>query len=146
MEAVRMTKTPLDLVKWYYRSLVPGERQNLMEILDPQFILELQEGFPGARPCYVGLQSYLEDFLELIYGSIDLEFIPEEFLESGNRVVATGRMKGRGIRSGAPFDVGFVHLWRANDRQLVWARFFVDTAILRDVIATVPSSTSPQSP
>ena len=141
-----MTKTPLDLVKWYYRSLVPGERQNLMDILDPQFILELQEGFPGARPCYVGLQAYLEDFLELIYGSIDLEFIPEEFLESGTRVVATGRMKGRGIRSGAPFDVGFVHLWKANDRQLVGARFFVDTAILRDVIATVPSSTSPQSP
>lgn len=134
-----MTLTATQLARSYYESLAPGRRQNLMEILDPNVVLEIQAGFPGARPCYTGIKEYLEDFLELIYGSIDLEFIPEEFLESGSRVVAVGRMKGRAIPSGAPFDTPFVHVWTSDGRHLSRARFFTDTAILRDAIAARPA-------
>lgn len=134
-----MDPTAVELVKCYYRSLAPGRRQNLMEILDSRFLLEIQEGFPGARPSYAGIRSYFEEFLEAIYGSIELEFIPEEFLSAGSRVVATGRMKGRGVVSGVPFDVPFVHLWTAEGRTLSHARFFADTAVLRDAVAGHPA-------
>ena len=126
--------TPVDLVKRYYASLAPGQRAGLMNLLDPNFVLEMQEGFPGAHPRYTGVKEYLENFLELIYGSIELEFIPEDFLDTGMRVVTMGRMKGKATRSGAPFDIPFVHVWTANERHLTRARFFTDTAILRDAI------------
>lgn len=45
-----MAMTAIDLVKRYYGSLAPGRRGNLMAILDPNVVLEIQEGFPGARP------------------------------------------------------------------------------------------------
>src|SRR5262245_6461903 len=138
-----MTMSAVELVNRYYRSLAPGQRQNLMQILDPNFDLELQEGFPGARPHYRGIKAYVEDFLGLIYGSIELEFIPEEFLESGTRVVAMGRMKGRGTTSGIPFDTPFVHVWTSNGRHLSHSRFFTDTAILRDAI---DGRTAPKGP
>lgn len=75
----------------------------------------------------------------MIYGSIELEFIPEELLETGTRVIALGRMKGRAVQSGVPFDVPFVHLWTSNGKQLSHARFFTDTGILRDAIAGHPA-------
>ena len=130
-----MTVSAVELVNRYYASLAPGRRPTLYEILDPGVVIELQEGFPGARPRYVGIKEYVGDFLDLIYGSIDLEFVPEEFLDAGTRVVTMGRMKGRSIPSGVPFDTSFVHVWTTNGRQLSHARFFTDTAIFRDAIA-----------
>ncbi|HZE99028.1 MAG TPA: hypothetical protein VE981_18630 [Planctomycetota bacterium] len=130
-----MSMSGTELVRSYYGSLAPGKRLNLHEILDPGVVIELQAGFPGARPRYEGLKQYLVDFLELIYGSVEMEFLPEEFLEVGTRVVATGRMKGRSVSSGVPFDIPFVHLWTSNGRQLTHARLFTDTAILSDAIA-----------
>ncbi|HEV3029782.1 MAG TPA: hypothetical protein VG457_19540, partial [Planctomycetota bacterium] len=66
-----MTTNAVDLVKRYYGSLAPGQRTNLLDILDPDIVLEFQEGFPGGRPRYRSIKEYLEDFLELIYGAID---------------------------------------------------------------------------
>jgi ketosteroid isomerase-like protein len=130
-----MPQTAVDLVKRYYSSLAPGRRQSLIDILDPNFVLEFQEGFPGGRPRYKGIKEYVEDFLELIYGSMELEFVPEEYLECGQRTVVTGRMKGRGTSSGNSFDTPFAHLWTSNGRHLSHVRFFADTGILRDAIA-----------
>ena len=137
-----MAVTAVELVKHYYASLAPGRRQDLVSILDPGFVLELQEGFPGARPSYRGMKSYFEDFLELIYGSIVFEFLPEDFLECGAQVVTTGRMKGQAIPSAVAFDIPFVHIWTSNGRTLSHARFFSDTALLRDAIDGRPTSSS----
>jgi ketosteroid isomerase-like protein len=137
-----MAVTAIELVKQYYGSLAPGRRHDLASILDPGFVLELQEGFPGARPSYRGMKSYFEDFLELIYGSIVFEFHPEEFLECGAQVVVTGRMKGQAIASAVAFNIPFVHIWTANARNLTHARFFSDTALLRDAIDGHPTSSS----
>jgi len=135
-----MTTAPIELVKRYYESLAPGRRQNLVSILDSEFVLEIQEGFPGAHPRYTGFKSYFEDFLELIYGSIVFEFVPEDFLECGTHVVTTGRMKGQAIPSDISFDIPFVHIWTSNGAHLSHARFFTDTAVLRDAIGGHPAS------
>ena|SRR5258706_439080 len=137
-----MAVTAVELVKHYYNSLAPGRRHDLASILDPEFILELQEGFPGAQPRYRGMKAYFEDFLELIYGSIVFEFLPEDFLECGAQVVTTGRMKGQAIPSAVAFDIPFVHIWTSNGRNLSHARFFSDTALLRDAIDGRPTSSS----
>jgi ketosteroid isomerase-like protein len=130
-----MNLTPLETVRSFYNSLAPGRRQILMELLDPNVRLEIQEGYPGTRRNYVGLKAYLEDFLYAVYGTFDLSLIPEEFLESGARVVTVGRQKGRAILTGSPVDVAFVHIWTVQLGRLVQGRMFTDTAILRDALA-----------
>lgn len=136
-----MSLSPVELVKSYYDSQAPGKRQCLMELLDPNIVLELPEGFPGSRARYAGLRTYLEDFLELVYGALDGEFFPDKYLEAGTRVVVTGVMKGRAISSGIPFVVPFAALWTVKGRTLLHARFFTDTAILSDAIASRPTRT-----
>jgi ketosteroid isomerase-like protein len=134
-----MNLTPLELVRSYYNSLAPGRRQLLMEFLDPMVVLEIPEGFPGTRRTYGGIRAYIEDFLYALYGSFELELIPEEFLLSGTRVVTVGRQKGRALRTGIPVDVPFVHIWTVQGGRLVHARMFTDTAILRDAIVGHPA-------
>ncbi|HKR55990.1 MAG TPA: nuclear transport factor 2 family protein [Gemmatimonadales bacterium] len=129
-----MTITTVQLTKRYYGSLEPGRRQNLLEILDPHFVLELQEGLSAGRLHFVGIRQYFEDFLDFLYADVELELLPEEFIESGARAVVTGRMRGRAIRTGAAFDIPFVHVWLASGRHLSHARFFTDTAILKEAI------------
>jgi ketosteroid isomerase-like protein len=135
-----MDMMPQEIVRRYYASLAPGRRQDLMEFLDPQVVLDIQEGFPGARTRYVGHRAYVDDFLYSFYGSFDVELHAEEFLECGARVVAEGRMKGRAIATSIPVDVPFVHIWTVYSGRMVGARMFTDTAVLRDAVTGHPVS------
>lgn len=131
--------TAVDLAKCYYASQAPGFRQNLMEILDPEIEVEVQQGFPGGRPQYHGLKEYFEDFLDVVYGQVELEFQPEEYLECEPHAVVIGRIRGRATGSGVCFDVPFVHLWTSDGRHLSSVRYFTDTAVLRDAVAGLPA-------
>lgn len=135
-----MDMTPQETVQRYYASLAPGRRQDLMELLDPQVVIDLQEGFPGARSRYVGLKAYIEEFLYSFYGSFDLDILAEEFLECGARVVAEGRMKGRAVATGIPINVPFVHVWTVYGGHMVSAHMFTDTAVLRDAVTARPAA------
>ena len=125
-----MRLTPLEAVRRYYESLAPGHRQNLMSLLDPGVVLEVPEGLPGIGGTYVGLKAYVEDFLLNVYGAFDLRFDAQEFLESGERVVALGRCAGTAVATGLPFDVPFAHVWTVRDGWLVQVRMFTDTAAM----------------
>jgi ketosteroid isomerase-like protein len=106
----------------------------LPELLDSEFVLEIQEGFPGTVRRYVGLKAYIEEFLYALYGEFDFELIPEEFLESGDRVVTLGHQRGKAVRTEIPFDVPFVHVWTIRNGRMVHARMFTDTALFRDAL------------
>jgi ketosteroid isomerase-like protein len=134
-----MTRTPLETVKGYYASLAPGRRQNLMELLHPDVVLEIQDGMPGTRPCYVGMKAYVEEFLFDLYGEFELDLVPEEFFQAGRHVVALGRQKGRAVRSGLAYDVRFSHVWSVTDGKVTHARMFADTAVLRDAVLGLPA-------
>ena len=125
-----MTMTPLETVKAYYDSLAPGRRQLLQELLDPNVVVELPEGMPGARRSYMGMKAYLEEFLFDIYGMFEVQFVPEEFFEAGNRVVALGLQKGRAIRTGTHYDVAFAHVWHVRHGRVTHVRMLTDTATL----------------
>ncbi len=138
-----MNKTALETVRSYYDSLAPGRRQNLMEILDPDVVLEIQEGMPGTRPSYTGIKAYMEEFLFDVYAEFEVELVPEEFFHSGRHVAALGRQKGRAVRSGIAYDVRFSHIWMVSTGKATQVRMFTDTAVLRDAVAGVPSPARP---
>ena len=125
-----MHLTPLEAVKAYYASLAIGHRHLLMALLDPHVVLEIPEGLPGVGGRYEGLKAYTEDFLYNLYGAFDLRFTADEFLESGERVVALGRSAGTALATGVAVDVPFAHVWTVRDGRLVHARMFTDTAKL----------------
>jgi len=125
-----MNLTPIDAVRCYYRSLTPGRRADLMELLDSRLVLEVPDGFPGGGGTYVGLKAYLEDFLYNFYGTFDLETAPSEFLDAGDTVVALGHHRGHALSTGIAVDVPFAHVWTVHEGRLVRGRMFTDTATL----------------
>lgn len=138
-----MSMTPLETVKSYYQSLAPGRRQLLQELLDPHVVLEIPEGMPGTRRSYVGMKAYLQEFLFDIFGMFEVEFFPEEFLESGNRVAVVGLQKGKAIRTGIHYDVAFAHLWHVRNGRVTHIRMFTDTAALAKAAAGLSAPAHP---
>jgi uncharacterized protein len=141
-----MRLTPLEAVRCFYESLVPGSRQTLQALLDPHIVLEVPEGLPGVGGTYTGLRAYEDDFLYNLYGAFDLHFSAEEFLGSGERVVALGRSKGVALATGVTVDVPFAHVWTVHDGRLVHGRMFTDTAALCKATRQVQVQVQGQSP
>jgi len=125
-----MDLTPLEAVRRYYQSLEPGRRADLMDLLDPHFVLELPPGLMGCAATYHGLKEYIQDFLFAFYGYFDVQLIPEEFVASGERVVAMGRMEGQALPRGTPVSVAFAHAWTVRRGVIIHCRMYADTAIL----------------
>jgi len=137
-----MKLSPLQAVREYYESLAPGRRQELMELLDPQVVLEIPAGYPGGGGTYRGIRAYVGDFLYMFYGNFDLKVRAEEFLEAGDQVVALGRLQGTALTTGAVVDVPFAHVWTVQDGLLTHARMYTDTATLCGALSPQPSPTA----
>ena len=129
-----MDLTPIETVRRYYASLVPGRRADLMDLLDPHFVLELPPGLVGCAATYTGLKEYIQDFLFAFYGYFDVRLVPEEFVASGDRVVVLGRMEGQAVPRGTPLNVAFAHAWTVRKGRIVHGRMYADTAVLCQAI------------
>jgi ketosteroid isomerase-like protein len=101
-----------------------------MEVLDPHLVLEVPEGFPGGGGIYRGLRAYFEEFLYRFYGGYDLDTSVDEFIESGDRVVALGWHRGRALSTGNRVQVRFAHVWTVHDGRLAAGLMYTDTAML----------------
>ena len=135
-----MNLTPVEAVRRYYEAIHPGRRAELMDLLDPHVVLSIPEGFPEVGGTYRDLKGYIEDFLYGFYGSFDLRVEPEEFLESGERVVVLGRFQGTALATGAAVDVPFAHVWTVRKGLLVHGRMFTDTAVLCRTLGAASAS------
>jgi len=52
--------------------------------------------------------------------------VPEEYFESGETVVAIGRLQGRARVTGNPIDLRIVHAWTLRDGKVVRYEPFMD--------------------
>lgn len=76
----------------------------------------------------------MERFLVNFYAALDVSFAPEEFITSGEHVVAIGRLRGRTRDGTVPIDVPFAHDWTFRHHLLEHLRFFTDTATLAQAL------------
>lgn len=58
----------------------------------------------------------------------DYEVIPEEFLDLGDRVVVTVRLRGRGHGSGVEIDALFCKIYTPRDGKIIRMDEFTDRA------------------
>ncbi len=59
---------------------------------------------------------------------------PEEFIASGDAVVAVVRYAGTGKATGKKLNIPVVHAWNVRDGKLQQFRQFIDTVEFRDVV------------
>ena len=123
------------LVRAFYEATVPGHREALRGLQAPHVVYDLPEGMPVGCGHFEGLQDVLERFLTSFYRALDVRFIAEEFIGSGNEVVALGRIKGQTRVAAVAVDVPFAHVWTVRDGYLQRLRAFTDTAVLAHALA-----------
>jgi ketosteroid isomerase-like protein len=81
-------------------------------------------GPAGIAAFFSGLTAHYDE----------LQVHPLRFLDAGEQVVVEGRHTGR--IAGAPFDVGFVHVWTLAGGRVVEFREYMDSGKLLPLFAT----------
>lgn len=124
----------VDIVKGAYEAFGRGDVPAVLEALDKDVIWTDMEGFPTGG-TYVGAGAILNGvFLPLGTEWNSFQANPDEFLESGDRVVALGHYEGTYKATGKGMRVPFAHVWTLRDGKVVKFVQYTDTLLVSKVL------------
>ena len=122
--------TVRQLVDLVYPALAAGDRNALLELLDPEFEATFTEGLPfGIGGTHRGAIAAQRDGWWAIGRAFDVRAEPEEWIACvDGRLLVTGRYLGSVRASGVAIDAAFAHLWTARGNRLVRLWQLTDSA------------------
>jgi ketosteroid isomerase-like protein len=96
------------------RRFLSAEVDEAMPYADPEIVWNPIEELPtrGHEAVRASLDHWKAEWE-------DYEVVPEEFVDSGDRVVATVCLRGRGRGSGIPIDARFYDVYTLRDGKIV---------------------------
>lgn len=123
-----------DIVKGIYEAFGRGDVPAVLEALDKDVIWTDMEGFPTGG-TYVGAGAILNGvFLPLGTEWNSFQANADEFLESGDRVIALGHYQGTYKATGKGMRVPFAHVWTLRDGKIVKFVQYTDTLLVSKVL------------
>ena len=129
-----MGEESIEFVKGVYGAFTRGDVPAVLGAFADDIEWYEAEGLP-----YGGLHRGGEAVAQKVFGPIteDVEgfsIITEEFVGSGETVVAVVRYTGTGKDTGKPLDLPVVHIWDIRDGKLARFRQFIDTVKFAEVV------------
>jgi len=95
------------------------------DIFDPNIAVEgFGMGDPIEADTYEGFVAVMRDWLSAWERPLTIE--AEEFIESGDRILALVRWRGRGKGSGAEMEATGAHLWTFREGLIVGCDIYRD--------------------
>lgn len=133
-----MNPSSSETVRRFYDLFIAGKIDEAVTgCLAEDFVLlnPLPEPIPfGGR--FEGAGGFLE-YLDRIFAAIELEeFVADELLCDGDRVVVIGRERSRVKTTGRHYAMEWVHVLRTSRGRIVSMREYNDTAAMRDAFET----------
>jgi ketosteroid isomerase-like protein len=123
------------IMKGLYASFAKGDIPAVLEGFDPNIEWTEPEGLPYAG-TYNGTDAVLNKvFMTLGTDWDGFTVAPDEFVASGDRVIALGHLSGTYKKTGKSFKVPFVHAWRLKDGKPTHFEQYTNTAIVQQVLA-----------
>jgi len=108
---------PLEKLKKLYEEWASGDYSST-EIFAPDMTMEtFGMGDPMRSETYEDFVDLMRDWLRAWERPITIE--PEEFIQSGDRILVLIRWSGRGRESGAQIEAEGAHLWTFRDGLVV---------------------------
>lgn len=124
----------VDIVRNVYDAFAKGDVPTVLEAFDKDIIWTDMEGFPTGG-TYVGAGAILNGvFLPLGTEWSNFQAKPEEFLESGDRVVSLGHYEGTYKATNKGMRVPFAHVWTVRDGKIVKFVQYTDTLLVSKVL------------
>jgi ketosteroid isomerase-like protein len=130
-EAAGLERPPagagVELLRRGYEALARGDRDSVLQLLDPQIEVHDRPESPdaGVHHGHQGVREALNMSDETFD---DFELVPQEFVQHGNHVVVVLLMRGQGRESGVPVEEELAHLWTFEDEKAMVLRVFSDPA------------------
>ena len=122
------------VVRAAYAAFQRGDIPGLIEMLTDD-IDWWTPGTPGQIP-YAGRLSgraAVGGFFEKLAATEEFtHFEPQEFIAQGEKVVVTGRYRGRTKPAGRDYDLDWLHVFNVRDGRIASFREYLDTAALAD--------------
>jgi ketosteroid isomerase-like protein len=118
------------LVRKVYEAFSRGDLAAAFRDFHPQIEWREAENFTYAdgNP-YIGPDRVLQGvFARLGVDFDDFKVLPQEFVGTGDTVVALGRYQGRVRATGKKIDARFAHVWRVEGDNLRGFEQLTDTA------------------
>ena len=80
-------------------------------------------------------------FFDAVAAHVEIEeFVPEQFVSSGDEVIVFGRERGRTRSIGCRYEVNWAHAWTFHGGTVVKWREYTDTATIVDALIAVPAA------
>jgi ketosteroid isomerase-like protein len=119
----------IDLVRRVYEAFAERDVEAMLAVASPdvEFIPQVTLSMVKRSEPYrghEGLRRYYEDASRVW---VQLQIIPHEFRDLGDRVLVFGRVYGRG-EGGYISDSPAAWLWRIEDDLIVWGRVYTNRA------------------
>jgi 2-(1,2-epoxy-1,2-dihydrophenyl)acetyl-CoA isomerase len=123
-----------EMVRGFYAALAAGDRDALDALLDPDFVGRAAEGMPfGIGGVHQGADAMRRGFWGIIARNFEARAEPEEIRDLGeDRVLVTGRYRGKGRNGGGELDAGFAHLISIANGRITSLAQYTDTARWQD--------------
>ena len=123
----------IEILQSGYQKFGSGDIEGLLKLFASDIkwtVPEIENApFAGSRQ---GLQKVGEYFKELSAAEDITEFIPNEFISGGDRVVVLGRSTATVRETGRTYSTDWVHVFRLNDGEVTeFAEFFDNAAATR---------------
>jgi hypothetical protein len=132
-----MSEQNIEFLKGVYGAFARGDVPAVLDAFADDIEWYEAEGLP-----YGGLYRGGEAVAQNVFGPISQDVdgfavTPEEFVGSGDTVVAVVRYTGTGKATGKALDVSVVHVWDIRDGKAARFRQFIDTVKFREVVPAV---------
>jgi ketosteroid isomerase-like protein len=110
-----------------YEAFGSGDTEAVLALLHDDVTVEVHTERPDiGSEVYHGHDGFLANFAELQDVFDDLVVDPEEIVESGDRIMVTTRITGRGKGSGVAIEAKIFHVWTLRDGMASRLEIFSD--------------------
>ena len=114
----------LDVVKSIYAAYARRDFAAFFGLLDPDVEIAQTRQLPWGGE-YRG-HDQARDLFRKVAELTQTTPEPEEYVESGETVVAIGRLRGQAKLTGKPIDVRIVHAWTIRDGRVIRYDAYMD--------------------
>jgi ketosteroid isomerase-like protein len=127
----------VDIIRGAYDAFGRGDIEAVLAVLDESIEWYAPDELPDGG-TYRGPRGVAQFFGSLPAHYEELRVEPDRFLDAGDQVIVEGHH--RGTINGAAFEVGFAHVWTAQNGKATRFREYNDSGKLLPLFASASAS------
>jgi ketosteroid isomerase-like protein len=113
-----MAEPNVELVRTIYERFRARDNDGALSLCDPEIEVHDRPEIPDPQ-VYRGHEGVLASLRVSRAAFRELDLVPEEFLDTGDRVIVVFRFQGTGRESGVSIDERLAHLWTIRNGRAV---------------------------